>query len=137
MAVVLEPTRYDDVRRALDPSIPLDGIPDEVIASKVYSGRAERYVDTNVPGAELKTGDELELVQMALVYKTAAFLSEALPTIKQTKLPDQEAIFDTYNRDQRTAKLNRMASEVIGLLNAASRRIEFPTLFTVAQGSYR
>lgn len=137
MPLVLNVSQYPDVRRAVNPMLDDAAIPDAVIASEVYSGRAARYIERAVVNAAGRAGDEAAAVQRALMYKTAANIAAFLPEIKQTKLPDQEAIFDTSTRKDRAALLNSIVEEEIAVLNASRPALAFPTLFTLATGRYR
>lgn len=137
MALVLDTAEYDEVRRAVNPTLDIAALPDALIASDVYSGRAARYVDRMVTNAEARIGEEAVSVQRAVRYKTAAYLAEMLPEVKQSQLPDQEVTFDTFSRKERAAILNRMADEEIVALNATRVEITRPTFFTLAAGRYR
>lgn len=137
MPLVLSPSLYPDVRRAVNPSLDDVAIPDSVIASEPFSKRAARYVERAVVNAEARVGEEAASVQRAILYKTAANLAEMLPELKQTKLPDQEAIFDTYSRKERAALLNKIVEEEIVALNSSRKALVRPTLFTLATGTYR
>lgn len=133
MALSLDSNQYDEVRRAVNPTLDIEALPDSLIASDVYAGRAARYVERMVPGAL----DADPVVQRAIRYKTAAFLAEMLPEVKSSQLPDQEIMFDTYSRDQRAARLHAMATEEIVALNSARAEAVLPTFFTIATGRYR
>lgn len=137
MPLVLAESQYPDVRRAVNPTLDDVAIPNAVIASEVYSGRAARYVERAVVNALARTGEEAKAIQRAIMYKTAANLAEMMPELKQTKLPDQEAIFDTYTRTERAARLNKLAEEEIVALNSSRKALDLPTLFGLATGSYR
>lgn len=139
MALELSALLYEDVRRVLDPTVESEAFSDELIASDFYSGRASRWVVAAIPTAESLTGSAGQAVQRALVYKTAAYLAERLPVVKQTKLPDQEAIFDTYDRGSNARSLHRMADEALAEASATitTKASLIPSLFTVADGVYR
>jgi hypothetical protein len=135
MPLVLATSQYPDVRRAVNPTLDDVAIPDSIIASEVYSGRAARYVEAAVTNAAGRTGAEATAVQRAIMYKTAANIAEMMPEIKQSKLPDQEAIFDTYTRTERARLLNQIVEQEIATLNSARRTLVRPTFFTLATGS--
>lgn len=135
MPVVLQSSQYPDVRRAVNPTLDDVAIPDAVIASEVYAGRAARYIERAVVNAAGRTGAEATAVQRATMYKTAALLAEMMPEIKQSKLPDQEAIFDTYSRKERALALNKIVDEEVGLLNSVRATLVRPTFFTLATGT--
>lgn len=86
MAQLLPKARYDDIRRAVDPMLDDEAIPDELIESSLNLVRAEAWVRLHVPLAESLTGDDLETLYQAIVLHTASLISPTVPQFRQVNM---------------------------------------------------
>lgn len=110
MAQILPHNRFDDIRYALDPNLGEGAVPDEVILSVGYLPRAERAVRLRDPLADSRTGDEQEMLYIAVIMKTAALLSLVVPQTRQTNMAGHTATFVySENATERTSRLNAEA----------------------------
>lgn len=114
MAQLLPHNRFDDIRYTLDPSLGEGGVPDELILSVGYLPRAERILRLRDPLADSRTGDEQELLYIAIISKTAALLSQMFPQTRQTNMAGHTATFVyAETAAERTARLHAEADEAM------------------------
>lgn len=116
MAYLLPVNRYDDIRRAVDPTLEDEAIPDEVISSPVYLGEAERWARGLDVLAATRSGDEQEALYMGIIYYTAALISPMIPQSKQANMAGHAVTF-TYGEtvEARTARLIGMAHSQLSI----------------------
>lgn len=117
MTYMLPETRYDDIRYALDPMLDDGAIPDELIESALYLGRAERWVLSYDAQAASRTGVEQEDIHLAIILKTASLLSPSVPQTKQTNMAGHSSTFAyAETPEQRGARLGNEAYTVLDTL---------------------
>lgn len=131
---LIAPDDYPAVRAALDTSLTKKMLPDNVIALKIYQGRAESLVTGRDPDAATRTGDDRQRIQRAVIYLTAALIAPAVPQILQSRgqyLSYQRRVIDW---EKRAAELKQMAHDEIDELLNPDGAIARPVMFTVARG---
>lgn len=114
MAFVLPRSRYDDIRRAVDPMLDDEAIPDDTIESAVYLGAAERWAKATDVAWASRVADEQESLYLAIIYYTAGLLSPQVPQAKQVNMAGHNATI-TYGETakERTARLLASANDAI------------------------
>jgi hypothetical protein len=114
---MLPESSYDQIRMALDPMLDDGAIPDELIASPLYLGRAERWVLTYDAQAASRPDIELQDIHLAIILKTASLLSPFIPQTKQTNMAGHSATLAyAESPDERSARLAREAYTVLDAL---------------------
>lgn len=117
MAYMLPESKFDEVRRAVDPTLDDGAIPDELIASPLYLGRAEKWVRSYDAQAADRTGVQQEDIHLAIILKTASLLSPGIPQTKQTNMAGHSATFAyAESPEERGARLARDAYSVLDTL---------------------
>jgi hypothetical protein len=106
--------RYNDIRYALDPTLGDEAVPDDIIASDLFLGEAERWVLANDPSAGTRTGEELKAVYRAIIYYTAGLLSQGTPQNKQENMAGHSATLSyAETASERTARLLGLAQAAL------------------------
>ena len=114
---ILPRERYDDIRYTLDPGLDEVAIDDEIIASVAYLVSAERWVLSVDPLAASRTGDDLEHIYQAIIFRTAGLLSPAIPQARQVNMAGHNVTLNyAETAAERTARLLGLADETIGLV---------------------
>lgn len=115
----IDATRFDSIRRALDPEIDSEVLPDDVIADPVFLGRAAQKVVQLDPLATTRTGDQLEAIQMATIFLTAAFLAPVLSQVITEQFVDYRARYNPLSQMELVSMLNGAAADQIQIAIAA------------------
>lgn len=117
MAFLLPVDRYNDIRYALDPTLGEEAIDDAIIESEIFLGEAERWVKSVDPTAGTRTGEELQAVFLAIIYRTAGLISPGLPQTKQENMAGHTATMSfAETAAERTARLLGRAETVMATL---------------------
>lgn len=133
---LLDPTRWPEVRAALDVSLSSGSLPDTVIEYDIYWGAAERELADRIDDVESKTGGDLLKASNAALYVLASLIAPALPSILAGK-----AQYLSYQRsgvdwDQRSEALRARAENLIAdLLTPSETSPRRPTMFATAAGT--
>lgn len=106
MAYMLPLDRYPDIRLALDPLIEDDALADEIIESDLFLGEAERWALSVDPAAGTRSGEEQKALYRAIIKRTAALISPAMPQARQINMAGHTGTF-TFSEtpEQRTKRL--------------------------------
>jgi hypothetical protein len=111
---LLPDARFDDIRLALDPMLDDEAIPSTTIASAMYLGRAESWAVSRDPLGSTRTGVEQEAFYQAIIFYTAALLSQVVPQSRQVNLAGHGATFTfAETAGERTTRLAGAADAAI------------------------
>ena len=132
----IDATFFDSIRRAIDPELDSEVLPDDVIADPVYLGRAARRILQLDPLAETRTGDEEDAIQMATVFQTAAYLVTVLTQVIQEQFVDYRAKFNPLSQMDIKAMLESAVADQIGIAIAVDGPQSFQMVsgFTLGRG---
>jgi hypothetical protein len=128
----IDATRFDSIRRALDPELDSDVLPDDVIEDPVYLTRAAQKVVLLDPLAETRTGEQEEAIKMATIFLTAALLAPVLSQVITEQFVDYRARYNPISQMELVSMLNGAAADQIQIAIAADP----PQLFRKASGFY-
>lgn len=132
MALSLDTELYPNVRRVLDPTLAEDALPDSLIGSDFYAGEAARAVLAIYPTADVATGATEATVQRALVYYTAAYLAEVMPTVVDMQQKDHRARMERETPEQKRSRLLRLGAQTLAGLATTDDTSLMPPFLVVA-----
>lgn len=124
---------YDSVRAALGIDVDEATVSDDFIALPIYQGAAEQEVIRRDPGAESRTGAELQRIINATVLITAALICQVMPNLRRESFGDYSYSMEanwTARAQELRARADRELAAVLDAANFAT--LTRPTMFTVA-----
>ena len=126
------------IRQAIDVSIGLNELPDDVIWQDIYAGASEREVLAEVSDAASKTGDDLKRCRAAAIYYCAARL---VPAVARHLSVTTQARDMSYTRqamaiEDRIAELRALADkELYAVATPSDNTPRLPTMFARKSGT--
>jgi hypothetical protein len=94
MAAILAATDFPEVRAALDVSLDITNLPDDVIALDIYLGRATEWVISRNAAAAAYVGAvdaASRAIRRACILATAALVAPSLPWLSQETYENQHS----------------------------------------------
>jgi hypothetical protein len=127
---------YDAVRQAIEVNLTANDLPDAVIASPIYQGRAEAYVIDRVPTAESATGTAALHLRMATILYTAAYILPAYYAVNDEQVGDLRVRVNDSRIEQRISQLrgdaDRELDEGAGVTPSPTAPTGMPLMFDLA-----
>jgi len=132
----IDATYFDSIRRAIDPELDSEVLPDEVIADPVYLGRAAQRIMQLDPLAETRTGAQEDAVKMATVFQTAAYIVPVLTQVIQEQFVDYRAKFNPISQMELKAMLESAVADQIGISISVDgpQAFQMVSTFTLGRG---
>lgn len=131
-------TDYEAIRKAIDITVTAAMLPDTVIGLSIFSGQAESWVDTQDPDWATRTGSAALAIRRAAIYRAAANLVPALPSLTREQMGDASFTYATRDLAATVDDLNSKADSEIDLATGAdpdpSNLDAMPTMFVLAPG---
>lgn len=130
----IDATRFESIRRALDPELDSDVLPDDVIADPVYLGRAAQKVLQLDPLAETRADEQEEAIMMATIFLTAAYLAPVLSQVITEQFVDYRARYNPLSQMDMASMFQAAAADQIQLAIAADPPQKFRKVSGFALG---
>jgi hypothetical protein len=140
MPPLIDSTRYDDIRAALDISLDKSSLPDAIIELDIYLGEALRWIDAQTPvppyTEENRTGDR---AKNAAIFFAAALLAPVIPDVlSERQLTGEEYTRKSVNWAAVEVRCRARAMEQLALILDTVSADEVsdvrPQMFGVAHG---
>ncbi len=133
--MIIKPIYYPAIRAAIDIQL-MDALtlPDEVIELPIYLDQAEIDVIGLDADAATRTGDELTMIQNAIIYRIAAYICPSVPHLVSNQvLTSRQQWKDKDWQAHARILLSRSNQLINQVLNGVTSVIEPPNHFTLAQ----